>query len=83
MNNSDLRNCDRAKLINHLGSDLLPLLEVARATLDSWPMRMRVEIATKLTEERLERLQASLEVAITNSAPGGADLTVPILPVRV
>lgn len=83
MNNSDLRTCDKEKLVTHLGSELLALLEVARVTLDSWPMRMKVEIVTRMSEERLERLGDLLDVAIKNSAPGGADLTPPVLPVRV
>ena len=83
MNNNDLKSCDKEKLVAHLGSSLLPLLEVARVALDSWPIRMKVEIVTRVPEETLERLGALLDVAIKNSAPGGADLTPPALPVRV
>lgn len=72
-----LKELNRQKLITNLGSELLPLLEVARAALDSWPVRMKLERVTGQSEERLEMLAAQLEAAVTASAEGGAPLGPP------
>lgn len=62
---------DRKKLLVALTPELYDILRVARYTLDSWPMRMSIEIASGMTEERLETLAAKIEEAIKTSTTGG------------
>ncbi len=68
---TDLRTLNKKKLLTHLDTEILTLLEIARITLDSWPMRMQIEIKTKMTESRLEGLAMLINGAVMNSAEGG------------
>lgn len=52
-----------------LGNELFDLIRVARYALDSWPIRMSIEIASGIKEERLEKLGERIEEAIANSKP--------------
>lgn len=67
MSEKSLKKVDKQNFLKHLGSDLWPLLEVARQALNSWPIRMALEKKVGMTEERLEKLGELLETHITNT----------------
>ena len=69
---TDLRTLNKKKLLVHLDTEILTLLEIARLTLDSWPMRMQIEVKTKMSESRLEGLSMFINGAVMNSGEGGA-----------
>jgi hypothetical protein len=75
---TDLRTLNKKKLLTLLDTEILTLLEIARLTLDSWPMRMQIELKTKMTESRLEGLGLLIDGAVMNSAEGGAPLRPPV-----
>lgn len=69
---TDLRTLNKTKLLTLLDTEVVTLLEIARITLDSWPMRMQIELKTGMTESRLEDLARFIEGVSMNSVEGGA-----------
>ena len=67
-----LSSLNKQKLLSLLDFEIIALLEVARYTLDSWPMRMNVEVKSGMTEGKLEALRDALEAAVEHSLGGGA-----------
>lgn len=67
---TDLRTLNKQKILTHLDTEILTLLEIARLTLDSWPMRMQIELKTKMTEARLEGLSTLIDGAVLDSSEG-------------
>lgn len=68
---TDLRTLNKKKLLTLVDTEILTLLEIARITLSSWPMRMQIEVKTKMTEARLEGLAVFLDGVAANSSEGG------------
>jgi hypothetical protein len=68
-----LSSINKHKLLSLLDFEIIALLEVARHTLDSWPMRMSVEVKSGMTEGKLEALRDTLEAAVEHALGGGAD----------
>lgn len=56
----------------HLDTEVVTLLELARVALSSWPIRMQLEIKTKMTEARLEGLSSLIDAAIVVSSATAA-----------
>lgn len=69
---TDLRTLNKTKLLTLLDTEVVTLLEIARITLDSWSMRMQIELKTGMTESRLEDLARFIDGVSTNAAEGGA-----------
>ena len=67
---TDLRTLNKKKLLEHLDTEIVTLLEIARLTLESWPMRTQIEIKSKMTEVRLEGLLNLINCAAESSAAG-------------
>jgi hypothetical protein len=67
----DLRTLNKKRLLDVLDGELLNLLEVARVALDSWPMRMQVELRTRMTEAKLESLLVAVDNAAIAASEGG------------
>lgn len=65
---TDLRTLNKQRLLAHLDTEIVTLLELARVALDSWPIRMQLEIKTKMTEARLEGLVSLIDAAIVVSS---------------
>lgn len=75
---TDLRTLNKTKLLTLLDTELVTLLEIARITLESWPMRMQIELKTGMTESRLEDLSRFIDGVVMNAAEGGAPLRPPV-----
>jgi hypothetical protein len=67
----DLRTLNKKRLLDVLDGELLNLLEIARVALDSWPMRMQIELRTRMTEAKLESLLVAVDNAAIASSEGG------------
>jgi hypothetical protein len=58
-----LGDVDKRLFMNELQTDIFELVRVASYALDSWSIRMSIEVASGITEERLEQLGARIELA--------------------